>query len=63
MIGLGLELGAYTRLAERFRDLILRRPIPAHPRPATFADGVAGMAVLEAIRHSAAERRWVALVP
>jgi predicted dehydrogenase len=61
MIGLGLELGAYTRLAETFRDLILQRPIPPHPRPATFADGVAGMAVLDAIRRSAAEQRWVAV--
>ncbi len=61
MIGLGLEMGAYTRLAAAFRDLILQRPIPRHPRPATFADGVAGMAVLDAIRQSAAERRWVAV--
>ena len=59
MIGLGLEIGAYTRLAETFRDLILRRPIAAYPRPATLADGVADMAVLDAIRKSAAERRWV----
>lgn len=63
MIGLGLEMGAYTRLATAFRDLILQRPIPAYPRPATFADGVAGMAVLDAIRQSAAERRWVAVAP
>jgi hypothetical protein len=29
------------------------------PAPATFADGVAGQAVLDAVRRSAAERRWV----
>ena len=63
MIGLGLEMGAYTRLAATFRDLILGRPLPAHPRPATFADGVAGMAVLDAIRQSAAEQRWITLSP
>jgi predicted dehydrogenase len=61
MIGLGLEFGAYVRLAATFRDLILRQPVPAHPRAATFADGVADMAVLDAIRQSAAERRWVAV--
>ena len=59
MIGLGLEMGAYTRLASTFRDLILQRPIPSHPKPATFVDGVAGMAVLDAIRRSASERRWI----
>jgi predicted dehydrogenase len=63
MIGLGLEFGAYVRLAATFRDLILGRPVPAHPRAATFADGVADMAVLDAIRQSAAERRWVAVDP
>src|SRR5207249_11900402 len=55
----GIDFGPYVRLYERFRDLILRRPIPMHPAPATFADGVAGMAVLDAIRRSAAEGGWV----
>jgi hypothetical protein len=31
------------------------------PAAATFADGVAGQAVLDAIRRSNAERCWVAL--
>jgi len=57
----GIDLAPYTKLAEAFRDLILGRPIPADPRPATFADGVASMAVLDAIRRSSAEQRWVAL--
>ena len=61
MIGLGLEFGAYVRLAATFRDLILERPVPAHPRAATFADGVAGMCVLDAIRQSAAQHSWVAV--
>ena len=55
----GIDFGPYVRLYERFRDRILGRPIPPHPAPATFGDGVAGMAVLDAIRQSAAERRWV----
>ena len=57
----GIDFGPYVRLYERFRALILGRPIPAHPAPATFADGVAGMAVLDAIRRSAAEGGWVAV--
>lgn len=55
----GIDLAPYTRLAETFRDRILGRPIPTEPRPATFADGVKGMEVLDAIRRSAAERTWV----
>jgi predicted dehydrogenase len=58
----GIDLAPYTRVAETFRDLILGRPVPADPAPATFADGVASMIVLDAIRRSAAERAWVATV-
>ena len=54
MITFGVEYGPYTRLAAAFRDLILGRPVSG-PAPATFADGVAQMAVLDAIRHSAAQ--------
>jgi predicted dehydrogenase len=32
--------------------------VATDPRPATFADGVADMAVLDAIRRSAAEHTW-----
>jgi predicted dehydrogenase len=53
MINFGVEYGPYTRLAAAFRDLILGRPVP-DPPPATFADGVAMMTVLDAIRRSAA---------
>jgi predicted dehydrogenase len=53
MIGHGLDLGAYTRLAEHFRTRIEGAPAPAGPRPATFADGVADMTVLDAMRRSA----------
>jgi predicted dehydrogenase len=61
MIGHGLDLGAYTRLAEHFRARISGSQPPPGPRPATFADGVAGTAVLEAMRRSAAEHRTVGL--
>jgi predicted dehydrogenase len=60
MIGHGLDLGAYTRLAEHFRARITDSAPPPGPLPATFADGVAGTAALEAMRLSAAEHRTVA---
>jgi predicted dehydrogenase len=44
-----------------FRDLILGRPVPGDPPPATFVDGVANMVVIDAIRQAAAEQRWVAI--
>src|SRR5260221_3363228 len=61
MIGHGLDLGSYTRLAEHFRARIERTPPPPGPAPATFADGVADMSVLDAMRRSAAERRTVTI--
>jgi predicted dehydrogenase len=62
MIAHGLDLGPYTCLARAFRDLILGRAIADDPRPATFADGVAGMAVLDAVRESARSYGgWVAV--
>ena len=61
MIGHGLDLGPYTRLAEHFRARIERTEAPPGPRPATFADGVADMAVLDAMRTSAAEQRTVTI--
>jgi predicted dehydrogenase len=57
----GIDFGPYTRLAATFRDLILGRPVPEEPRPATFADGVATMAVLDAIRRSAADRTSISI--
>ncbi|HMC67966.1 MAG TPA: Gfo/Idh/MocA family oxidoreductase, partial [Mycobacteriales bacterium] len=55
----GIDLPPYTRLYQTFADLIAGRPVPDDPPPATFADGVADMAVLDAIRRSAAEQKWV----
>jgi predicted dehydrogenase len=54
-------MGPYTRLFETFRDLIEGNPIGRRPAPATFADGVAAMRVMDAIRRSAEERRWIEL--
>jgi predicted dehydrogenase len=54
MITFGVEYGPYIRLAANFRRLILGRPLRG-PHPATFADGVAMMTVLDAIRRSASD--------
>lgn len=58
----GIDFGPYVRLCEHFRARIEGTPPPPGPAPATFADGVANMAVLDAIRASdAAGGAFVAL--
>jgi predicted dehydrogenase len=55
-----VEIPPFTRLYRAFADLINGKPVPADPRPGTFADGVAAMVVMDAIRQSAATGgRWV----
>ncbi|MDJ0848780.1 MAG: Gfo/Idh/MocA family oxidoreductase [Myxococcota bacterium] len=58
---MGIDLPPYVRLFRAMRARILGEDGPADPAPATFADGVAGQAVLDAIRRSSAERCWVSL--
>jgi len=58
---MGIDLGPYTRLYETFRERILGRPVADDPRAATFADGVAIQAVLDAIRQSSREKAWIAI--
>jgi predicted dehydrogenase len=56
------EIPPFTRLYKTFGDLINGKPVPGDPRPGTFADGVAAMAVIDAIRQSAATGgEWVAV--
>ncbi|MBW2291379.1 MAG: Gfo/Idh/MocA family oxidoreductase [Deltaproteobacteria bacterium] len=55
----GFDLGPYTKLCALLRDRVLGKDTLNDPAPATFADGVAGQKVLDAIRLSSAERRWV----
>ena len=50
----GIELGAFTRLCEVLRAAMDGRPPPTAVPVPTFADGVACMEVLDAIRKSAA---------
>jgi predicted dehydrogenase len=49
-----LELGPYARLCAVLRAGAERRPIDSAVAPPTFADGLACMRVLDAIRASAA---------
>jgi predicted dehydrogenase len=49
-----LELGPYTRLCEALRAGIEGKALPSRVPVPTFADGLACMRVLDAIRASAA---------
>jgi predicted dehydrogenase len=49
-----LEIGPYTRLAEQFLEGVAGRPFSSPVAVPTFADGLADMRVLDAIRASAA---------
>ena len=50
-----LELGPYTRLCEAFRARIESRTLESPVPVPTFADGVASVHVLDAVRRSASE--------
>ncbi|HEY2427530.1 MAG TPA: Gfo/Idh/MocA family oxidoreductase [Acidimicrobiales bacterium] len=54
----GIDVVPYTRLYRTFAALIDGGPVAADPAPGTFADGVAAMEVMDAIRRSAAEGLW-----
>jgi predicted dehydrogenase len=55
----GIDMGPFTRLFQVLRARSDGESVPPDPAPATFVDGVADMAVLDAVRRSSAERRWV----
>ena len=55
----GTDLAPYTRLVERMRARIEGRDAEESPPLATFADGVAGQAVIDAMRLSSQQERWV----
>jgi predicted dehydrogenase len=58
----GIDLGPYIRLAEVLASLVDGAdPATFDPAPATFADGVASMVALDAMRESARRRRSVEL--
>jgi predicted dehydrogenase len=58
---MGIDLPPYTRLFECFADRIRGSGQREDPAPATFADGLAGQRVLDAIRQSSRERHAVTL--
>ncbi len=55
----GADLAPYTRLFEALRARIDNREPPGREPAATFRDGVAAQAIMDATRLSAAERKWV----
>ncbi|MFN8624863.1 MAG: Gfo/Idh/MocA family oxidoreductase [Candidatus Binatia bacterium] len=56
---MGTDLGPFTKLFRVLRARMADRAAVSHPAAATFADGVAIQAVMDAIRRSHAERSWV----
>lgn len=55
----GIDRHPFARLYGVLRDRIEGREVADDPPPATFADGVAGMEVMDAVRRSAADGGWV----
>ena len=55
---MGMDLAPYRRLYEVLRDRVLGRPVAADPVAATFADGVAAQAVLDAIHRASVLGSW-----
>ena len=57
----GTDLAPYTRLVERMKARIEGRDVADSPPLATFRDGVAGQAVIDAMRQSAQDTGWVSV--
>lgn len=55
----GFDLSPYAKLFRTMAARIADRQAPADPAPATFDDGLAGQKVLDAVRRSSQEVRWV----
>lgn len=51
----GIELPSYTMLCRTLKARILGDPTPSRVEPATFADGLAAMKIIDAARASAAD--------
>jgi predicted dehydrogenase len=62
MHSMGIDRHPYARLFGAFRDRILGNPVPDDPPPATFADGVLGMKVMDAVRRADREGTWVPIL-
>ena len=59
MHSMGIDIGPFSRLFRVLRARMRGEGGDEDPAPATFADGAAVMAVLDAIRRSSAEHAWV----
>lgn len=57
----GFDLSPYAKLFRAMQARIVDRHARLDPEPATFADGHAGQKVLDAVRRSSEELRWVAI--
>jgi predicted dehydrogenase len=55
----GFDVAPYARLFAEMRQRIQGQAVTARERAGDFRDAAAGQAVLDAVRRSAAERRWV----
>lgn len=55
----GFDVAPYARLFEEMKRRIAGLPIQGREIAADFRDAAAGQAVLDAVRRSAKERRWV----
>jgi predicted dehydrogenase len=58
---MGIDLGPFTKLFCVLRARMADRAAVSDPAAATFADGVAVQAVMDAIRRSNVEQTWVAV--
>lgn len=59
MHSMGIDREPYARLFGVLRDRIEGRAVADDPPAATFADGVAGMKVMDAVRRADADGTWV----
>jgi predicted dehydrogenase len=55
----GFDVAPYARLFGEMKQRIQGRPVTARETAGDFRDAAAGQAVLDAVRRSARERRWV----
>ena len=55
----GFDVAPYARLFGEMKQRIAGQPVTARETAGDFYDAAAGQAVLDAVRRSATERRWV----
>jgi predicted dehydrogenase len=58
---MGIDLAPFTRIFEHLAARMRGEAGITDPMPATFADGLAVQKVLDAVRLSSAEQRWISI--